>query len=167
MPHTRVLAALALATPLLFAPVAAYAGPAETALLAAYAGNWQGSGEITGENAGKLKCRLAFKAGTSGKLTYNGRCSFGSGAASFTGTMQYSDANKRYEAITAARGQTATTIGKPQGGGVVFTTTTDDDRIGKVATTIALSGGNAITLSFKMTTPTGESNSSSIAFTRS
>lgn len=162
----RILfASLGLAT-LLAAPLPAFAGASETALLASYAGTWTGKGEVTGPEAGRVNCRITMKATSAGKLVYNGRCSMGTGAASFNGTMQYNDSARRYEAVTSARGETATAIGKPQAGGVVFTTTTTDERIGKVSSTIALSG-DAITLSFKATDTSGENTSSSMTLTKS
>lgn len=148
-------------------PLPAFAGAAETALLAQYAGVWSGKGEITGPDAGKVSCKLTMKATSAGKLVYNGRCSLGTVAAGFNGTMQYSDANRRYEAITSARGQTTTTIGKPQGGNVVFTSSTTDDRYGTISSTIAL-GKEAITLSFKAKAVggNGENASSQMVLTR-
>lgn len=162
----RILLAAAGLAALLIAPAPAFAGPSETALLASFAGTWTGKGEITGPDAGKINCRMTMKATRAGKLTYNGRCSVGTGAASFTGTMQYNDSARRYEATSSSRGQSATAIGKPQSSGVVFTTTTTDERIGKVSSTIALSGA-AITLSFKTSATAGENTSSSITLTKS
>ena len=161
----NLLAAAGLAA-LLIAPAPAFAGPNEAALLASFAGTWTGKGEITGPDAGKVTCRMTMKATRAGKLTYNGRCSMGTAAASFTGTMQYNDSARRYEATSSSRGQSSTAIGKPQSGGVVFTTTTADERIGKVSSTIALAG-SAITLSFRTTDTSGENTSSTMTLTKS
>jgi hypothetical protein len=143
----------------------AFAGTKEVALLASYAGDWRGKGKITGDNPGTVVCRMSLKSGTAGKLSYNGRCSFGQGAASFAGTMLYNDATKRYEAVTSTRGQSATSVGRPTGGGVTFTSSTTDDQIGKVSSTIALAG-DKITLSFQMTDAKGGKSASSIDFAR-
>ena len=69
------LKVLALASALAL-PVAlpAVAGPAENALLAKYAGDWRGTGKVTGPDPGTVVCRISLKAGSSGKLTYSGRC---------------------------------------------------------------------------------------------
>lgn len=143
----------------------ALAGDREVALLASFAGSWRGKGDIAGDNPGTVVCRMNLKAGNAGKLSYNGRCSFGQGVASFAGTMLYNDAARRYEAVTTARGQSATSIGKPTANGVTFTTSSTDEQVGKVTSTIALSG-DKITLSFQMTDPSGEKTASSIDFAR-
>jgi hypothetical protein len=143
----------------------AFAGAKEAAVLASYSGDWRGKGKITGDNPGTVVCRMSLKSGNSGKLSYNGRCSFGQGAASFAGTMLYNDATRRYEAVTSTRGQSTTSVGKPTGNGVTFTTATNDDQIGKVSSTIALSG-DKITLSFQMTDTKGGKTASSIDFAR-
>ncbi len=143
----------------------AFAGAKEVALLSSYAGSWRGKGSITGDNPGTVVCRMNLKSGTAGKLSYNGRCSFGQGAASFTGTMLYNETTNRYEAVTSARGESATAIGKPSGNGVTFTTSTSDDQVGKVTSTIALKG-DKITLSFQLTDPNGSKSASSIEFAR-
>lgn len=159
----HLLAAFTLAIAL--SPLPAFAGAAESALLASYAGTWTGKGEITGPEAGKVSCKLSMKATSTGKLTYNGRCSMSTIATSFNGTMQYNDTARRYEAVTSARGQSATAIGKAKGKGVVFTTTASDER-GSMSSTIALEG-EAITLSFKASAgETGENASSEMVLTR-
>lgn len=165
MPFTRLSRIAALALVLVPVAAPAFAGAKETALLASYAGDWRGKGSISGDNPGTVVCRLSLKTGNAGKLTYNGRCSFGQGVASFTGTMHYNDASKRYEAVTSARGQSATSVGKPTGNGVTFTTSTNDDKVGKVSSTIALQG-EKITLSFQMTDTAGSKTASSIDFAR-
>lgn len=149
----------------LVAPLPALAGANESALLASYAGTWTGKGEITGPEAGKVSCKLSMKATSTGKLTYNGRCSMSTIATGFNGTMQYNDSARRYEAITTARGESATAIGKPKGQGVVFTTSATDER-GSVSSTIALAG-DTITFSFKASaSATDENISSEMVLTR-
>jgi hypothetical protein len=162
------LSALALAS-LLALPVSApaYAGPAESALLAKYAGQWRGIGKVTGPEPGTVVCRMTFKPSSSGKLSYSGRCSYsGAGAASFRGTMLYNDAARRYEAATSAQGVSATTVGRKQGGGIVFTNGAMDTRYGTISSALTLAG-NAIKLSFKLVDEDGQTTSSNVTFQRS
>ena len=147
-------------------PVAlpAWAGPAENAVLAKYAGEWRGTGKVTGPDPGTVVCRITFKSAASGKLSYTGRCSFaGTGAASFRGTMLYNDARKRYEASSSAQGVAATTIGKKQGGGIVFATEGMQTRYGTASSVMTLAG-NSIKLNFKLVDEKGETTASSITF---
>jgi hypothetical protein len=142
----------------------AIAGQAENAVLASYAGEWRGTGKVTGPDPGTVVCRITFKPTSSGKLTYSGRCSFGgTGSASFRGTMLYNDAQKRYEASTSAQGMgSATTIGKKQGGGIVFASSGMKTRYGTASSVMTLAG-NAIKMSFKLVDKDGTS-ASSISF---
>jgi hypothetical protein len=146
-------------------PIPALAGQAENALLANYAGSWKGTGKITGPDPGTVVCRLTMKNSKTGALTYSGRCSFGGGAASFRGAMIYTDAQKRYEASTSAQGASATTIGKRQGNGVVFSATGMDTRYGTASSTLALAGN--IRMTFKLVDEKGETSTSTVTFERS
>jgi hypothetical protein len=148
------------------ASLPALAGPAETALLASYAGTWAGTGIAAGPQPGDVDCRITFKATSAGKLIYNGRCSFSSGAASFNGTMIYNDAAKRFEAASSSTGFTATTIGKKQGGNIVFSMDGQETTYGTASSTMTLSS-KAINISFKLVDKKGETTSSKITFSRS
>ncbi|MDB5542666.1 MAG: hypothetical protein JWQ89_4393 [Devosia sp.] len=161
-PSLKVVAlAAALVLP---AALPAVAGPAETALLGKYAGEWRGSGKVVGPDPGTVVCRMTFKTSSAGKLSYSGRCSFGgSGAASFRGTMLYNDARKRYEASSSAQGVSTTTIGKKQGSGIVFAANGMQTRYGNASSTMTLAG-NAIKLNFKLVDKKGATTSSSITF---
>lgn len=146
--------------------VPALAGSAENALLAKYAGEWKGTGKVTGPDPGTVVCRITFKSTAAGKLTYNGRCTYsGQGTASFRGTMLYNDAARRYEASSSAQGVSTTTIGKKQGGGIVFAASGMDTRYGTASSVMTLAG-NAIKLSFKLVDKDGATTASSISFSR-
>ena len=167
-PLTKSLQVLALAAALV-SPMAlpATAGQAESALLAKYAGQWRGTGKVTGPDPGTVVCRITFKPTSSGKLTYSGRCSYsGQGSASFRGTMFYNDAKRRYEASTSGQGGSATTVGKKQGGSIVFSARNMETRYGTASSVMTLSG-SSIKMSFKLIDKDGETTASSISFSRS
>src|SRR5689334_10048146 len=110
MPRLNLLASLALLAALALPVAPAVAGPAESALLAKYAGDWKGTGKVTGPDPGTVVCRMSLKPSASGKLTYSGRCTYsGQGTASFRGTIQYNDASNRYEAASSGQGVSANT----------------------------------------------------------
>lgn len=166
LPSSLKVLALA-ATLALPTALPAVAGPAESALLAKYAGEWRGAGKVTGPDSGTVVCRLSFKSATTGRLSYTGRCSFsGSGAASFRGTLSYNDAKRQYEAASSAQGVSSTTIGRKQGGGIVFAASGMDTRYGTASSTMTL-GGSTIKLSFKLVDNKGETSASSISFSKS
>lgn len=163
MPRPNLLLSLALAAALAIPGVPALAGQAENALLAKYAGEWRGTGKVSGPDPGTVVCRITFKP-TSNKLTYNGRCTYsGQGTASFRGTMLYNDARKRFEASSSAQGVSTTTIGKRQGGSIVFAASGMDTRYGTASSVMTLAG-DAIKLSFKLVDKDGETTASSISF---
>ncbi len=94
----------------------AVAAEADIALLQRFAGNWQGSGKLSGEEVGNITCRLAMKPNGQ-RLTYNGRCGVsGQGSQSFRGTIVYNDAAQRFE----ARSSNGTAVGKRNGSTLTF-----------------------------------------------
>ena len=161
-----ILGRLALLAGLLVPALPALAGPAETALLAKYEGTWKGKGTVSGPNPGTVVCRLTFKTATSGKLNYSGRCSFGAGGTSFSGAMIYNDTKGRFESVSSSTGFSATTIGKKQGGGIVFVMTPTDTTYGTASSTMTL-GTSSIKLSFKLVDKKGQTTASSISFAKS
>lgn len=155
------LKALAYAALLVLPATAATAGPAENELLARYAGEWRGSGQVTGPDPGTVVCRITFRATESGRLTYSGRCSYsGQGAASFRGAVAYNDAAKRFEAASSAQGASMTSVGRRSGNSIVFASEGMETRYGTVSSTLTL-GGNAIKMAFKLVDD-GETTASSI-----
>lgn len=165
MPSLKLLLSLALLAAMAQPVAPVLAGEAETALLAKYAGEWKGTGKVTGPDPGTVVCRITFKP-TGAKLSYTGRCTYsGQGTASFRGTMLYNDAKKRFEASSSAQGVSSTTIGKKQGGGVVFASSGMDTRYGTASSVMTLAG-NAIKMSFKLVDKDGETTASSISFSK-
>jgi hypothetical protein len=166
MPSSKYLLSLALLAALALPVAPVSAGEAETALLARYAGEWRGTGKVTGPDPGTVVCRITFKPAAA-KLSYTGRCTYsGQGTASFRGTMLYNDAKKRYEASSSAQGVSSTTIGKKQGGGIVFSSSGMDTRYGTASSVMTLAG-NTIKMSFKLVDKDGETTASSISFKKS
>lgn len=161
------LKVLALAS--LFAlPMAApaFAGQAENALLAKYAGNWKGAGKVVGPDPGTVVCRLTFKPASTGKLSYSGRCSFaGSGSASFRGTMVYNETKKRFEAASSAQGVSTTTAGKRVGNSIVFASKGMDTAYGTASSVMTLSP-SSIKMAFTLVDKKGATNASAITFAR-
>jgi hypothetical protein len=166
----RLMQLLRLLVPILaigFTTVApAFAGSAETALLASFAGDWRGKGKVTGPDPGTVVCRLSFNIGKSGTLSYTGRCSFGVGQTSFRGAIFYNDARGRFEASSDAQGVSTTAVGKKSGGGVVFSSSGVDTRYGLATSTMSLTG-KAIKLSFKLVDTKGATTASNITFSKS
>ncbi|MGV3490894.1 MAG: hypothetical protein ACO1OG_06175 [Devosia sp.] len=163
MPNLKALAfAALLALPI---PTIAMAGPAETALLAKYAGEWRGTGQVTGPDPGTVVCRIAFRTTEAGRLTYSGRCSYsGQGAASFRGTLAYNDSSKRFEAVSSAQGTSMQSVGRKQGNSIVFASEGIETRYGTVSSTMTL-GGSTIKMAFKLVDD-GETTASSITLQR-
>lgn len=155
---------LTLLAALLFAiPAApAFAGPADVALLQAYAGNWRGAGELTGPDSGSVRCRLTFEPNGQ-KLSFNGRCTLaGSGTRTFTGTIAYNDAARRYEA-TSPEG---IAVGRKSGSAITFNMN-DTTPQGDITSTMSLRG-DEIRVDFELkNNKTGEVAGSRVTFTRS
>lgn len=142
---TRLFRTALLAAMLLPTVAPALAGPAEAALLQEYVGTWKGEGRLTGAEEGAVVCRLTLRP-AGAKVAFSGRCAYdGSGAKSFSGTMTYNDAKKRFESTSSA---SRTVAGKKSGGGIVFTTE-QSDRRGTVTSTLSLNGGT-IEVDFRM-----------------
>ena len=152
--------------PAFLAPLSlpALAGSAENAILAKYAGNWRGTGEVKGPDPGSVVCRLSFKPTDSGALSYSGRCSFGAGGYSFRGAMAYDDAKNRFFSQSTVQGEQVSTTGKRSGNTITFSSSTTT-RYGDAASSFALAG-NAIKLRFKLVAKKGRTTSSSISFAK-
>lgn len=152
--------------PVFLAPLSlpAVAGPAESALLAKYAGNWRGTGEVTGPNAGSVVCRLSFKPLEEGAVSYSGRCSFGAGGYSFRGAMAYDDARKRFFSQSSVQGEQVNTTGKKSGNTITFASSIETQH-GNASSIFALAG-NAIKLSFKLVDKKGRTTTSAINFAK-
>jgi hypothetical protein len=168
MPASRLLAFSATVV-LALGPMAAFAGPTENALLASYAGNYVGTGNITGAHAQAVKCRLVLTASQNGKVIYTGRCSTNGAEFSLTGTFAYLDGH--YVAAMTGGGATGEVIGQKQGDGVVFKAAKQHSDMGgqsmTVGSTLTLSGGK-ITVAFStIDDKTGKASAGTIPFTKS
>ena len=94
----------------------ALAGPAETAFLSKLAGTWTGSGTITGDETGKVDCKLTL-SGTD-KVNFRGLCDAGTfGPQDYSGVLTFDQKSGKY--LARSNGQTV--IGVKSGSSVVFT----------------------------------------------
>jgi hypothetical protein len=113
-------AALALAGLLSLSAAPAFAGAAETAFLNKFAGQWTGGGQVTGEHAGPLDCKLTIRPVTAG-LNFRGSCNMeGMTMQSFSGVLAYNTASKHYEASSPNNDDVA--VGTKKGNSLVFVT---------------------------------------------
>ncbi|HEY8595131.1 MAG TPA: hypothetical protein VIL84_07790 [Devosiaceae bacterium] len=118
--RTLVIAVAVLAAPG-FVP-AAFAGQTEMDLLSSYIGNWKGSALLTGgEEPETFNCRMTVAKGEQAKINFAGRCALVGLNLSVSGTINYNDQLRRYEAImttnTAYGGQV---FGHRQNGNILF-----------------------------------------------
>jgi hypothetical protein len=139
----------------------AFAGPSEAAFLNRLAGSWNGSGRVTGEESGPVSCKLVFKA-NGPRLNYTGRCSMQDmGAQSFSGSIRYDDASRRY-LVSSSNG---TIVGVRRGNALVFTTKTQSVA-GATYSTMNISP-SSISIDFTITgRSTGGKTRSHISFSR-
>jgi hypothetical protein len=153
--------------------VPALAGPAEIGALEKYLGTWNGKGQLSGSQTQPVSCKMALSSGNGGKLNYTGRCSLGGAQLSVTGTIAYSDANKRYEAVmnSGIGGFRGVAIGQRKGDQIVFDLhQRADDSEGNdisIASTVVLSGGNSLKVDFHATfNDSGDKVDANIPFTQ-
>jgi hypothetical protein len=130
----------------------AFAGPAETALLKSYEGNWRGSGPLIGGDQENVTCRMSLSDGNDDKVNYNGRCALAGANLSINGTLAYIDENHRYEgAMTSNVNFSGVAIGQKRGDGIVFNLVSrgmDEGKTIEVTAGITLTPG-VITVDFK------------------
>ena len=159
-PISRPLRVLLLAALLVPIAAPAFAGPSETAFLERLVGTWKGKGKITGPDGGPVACRLTFKA-VGERLNFNGRCSGGGAAQSFSGVIRYNDAKGRYESTSSG----TTVAGTKSGSSLVFASTQKGLR-GTVTSTMTLSP-SALKVQFKgVDARSGEQSSGTIPFSK-
>jgi hypothetical protein len=135
------------------------AGEAEVAFLQQLAGQYVGSGEISGEDGGPVDCRLTFKP-VGKKLNYTGRCTGGGSSQSFSGSIVYDDKEARWE--SSSRGKTF--AGRRDGDILIFASSGSSPR-GDVKSVMVLSPGE-INMSFEMESRKGGLSSGTIPFRR-
>lgn len=101
---------------------AARAGEAELALLSNYIGQWRGEGTLVGgDKPEPFRCRLSIAKGNQQRINYTGRCTLVQTTLSISGTIAYSDANRRYEAAMSSNaGFTGLAIGQIRGNSISF-----------------------------------------------
>jgi hypothetical protein len=139
-------------------PTFAIAGPAEDAFLAKLAGDWTGTGSVTGSQSSDLTCSLTFKQ-TGARLKYSGRCDAGElGGRGFSGTLYYNDKEKRYEAKASG----TTTIGVKKGSSVVFVTKISGIA-GKGSSTMTVSATRMV-IDFNLVQGNGDTIKSHVTF---
>ncbi len=149
----RSLASLAAAAATLVAlsVAPAFAGPAENAFLTRLAGSWSGGGKVTGAQAGAVACKLQLKP-SGALLNFTGRCNAADlGSQSFSGSLTYNDAAKRYE----ARSSGGTAIGVKRGSAVMFTSKMNT--IAGTGTTVMSLGASRISIDFNLAGQDGAS----------
>lgn len=135
--------------------VAARAGEAELALLSNYIGQWRGEGALVGgDKPEPFRCRLSIAKGNQQRINYTGRCTLVDTTLSISGTIAYSDANRRYEAAMSSNaGFTGLAIGQIRGGSISFDLKEQQrDRSGsdvRIGSTIVLSD-NRISVNFEV-----------------
>ncbi|HVX81028.1 MAG: hypothetical protein ACTHOR_03895 [Devosia sp.] len=158
------LAALALTA------VPAIAGPSENTFLASLAGNYIGKSTVTDQN-GKpqpVTCRLTV-AGSTGRATYNGRCSMAGATFSMTGTVAFVG-GKYVAAMSGSNGISGNANGVFRGGRVTFSNSGHDTTAGgnrDVVSTLSLAPGD-IRVNFGVRdNKTGKTMRGTIPFRRS
>lgn len=157
-----ILTAAAFGMLSLATPATVNAGPNETQFLQNLVGTWSGRGEIRGNEAGTMTCRLTLKPAGS-RLNYNGRCAYSGGSSpqSFSGRISYNERTGEFESTSRGR----TVAGDKSGSTLVFTMTSNDSRA-QGTSTLKLSP-SAISVTFNMLNArNGERSQGSIPFTR-
>jgi hypothetical protein len=81
----------------------AMAGPAEMDLLSSYVGSWKGAGVMVGgAQPEPFRCRLQVQKGNQAKINYAGRCTLVNFNLSVSGTIDYNDKTRHYEAAMSS-----------------------------------------------------------------
>ncbi len=168
-PVTRAVAAAGVLLAATALP--AFAGPAEMALLEAYAGTWNGKGTLTGAQQEAVTCKMSLSKGNGTKLNYTGRCSLAGAQLSVTGTIAYVEASKRYEAVmnSGVGGFRGVAIGQKRGDNIVFDlrqrAEDDSGNDVSIASTVTLKGGKSMDVVFHATfNETGDTIDAKVPF---
>lgn len=120
--RTLFITAMAAVMVSIFTAAPAQSGPAEMALLESYIGNWSGEGLMTGgEFPEKFKCRLTVAKGNQLKINYAGRCKLVNMNLSVSGTIEYDEGGRRYQAVMSSNaGFTGLAVGRKSGSRISF-----------------------------------------------
>jgi hypothetical protein len=137
-----------------------FAGPAETAFLQKLNSTWSGKGSLKGAESGPIACKIVFTAG--GKSTkYQGRCNIPDMAQqAFSGSISYSDKNKRYESKSVG----GTVPGVRKGDKLVFRSSSKN--AGGTATSTMTISPNSLVVDFAIVDKKGGKTTSRITFSR-
>lgn len=140
----------------------AFAGAAETAFLGKFAGAWTGGGQVTGEHAGALVCKLTIRPVSTG-MSFRGSCNMeGMSVQSFSGNVAYNDASKKYEATSPNNKDVA--VGTKKGSSLVFVTKLKNIA-GSGNSTMAMTASR-IAIDFDLKGQSGKSSKSHLVFTK-
>ena len=138
------------------------AGEAEIAYLHSLAGDWTGTGNVSGPDGGKVACRIVMKA-AGDRVNFSGRCNApgDAGAQSFSGSIRYSDQRRRYESSSSG----ITVIGDLKGATLTFVTAQKTIQ-GDINSTMTVSP-RALKMQFHVTDTKGRTYQGAIPFSRS
>lgn len=154
------LRAALVAGTLLLSP-AAMAGDAEVAYLQSLAGEWTGTGKVSGPEGGNVSCRIVMKPSGS-RLSFNGRCTApgANGSQSFSGTIRYSDQRSRFESSSG----TVTVAGQLNGSTLTFVTERSTIQ-GDISSTMVVSP-RSMKMQFRTVAKDGATHQGTIPFSR-
>lgn len=149
-------------------PSGAIAASSDAALLQAYAGSYTGTGSMTGQNAGTVRCRLLFQPASAASVNYTGRCSTGGADISMTGVITAANGRIR-AAMSGSNGISSTVNGVRRDGGIVFASrqrvnVRGNDRT--VTSTMTLANGTIRVDFSALDNKTGKQTTGSIPFTK-
>jgi len=158
----RFLPAFALAGLLSLSAAPAFAGSSETAFLSKFAGQWSGGGQVTGEHAGALDCKLTIRT-VKASLSFRGSCNLeGMSVQSFSGILSYDDAGNRFVATSPNNDDIA--VGSKKGNALVFVTKLKN-MAGSGNSTMALTSSR-ISIDFNLASQSGKTSKSHLVFTK-
>lgn len=93
-------------------------------LLYSYIGDWRGRGTATYRDSGDREsvfCHMTLERAAAGKVSFVGNCTMAGGGVQISGTVGYSDQNRRYEARATSASYTGQAIGRRTSSGIQFT----------------------------------------------
>lgn len=153
--------------------VAPASAQSELALLESYVGDWRGDSALVGGDRNEpFRCRLGVAKGNIGRINYTGRCTLVNATLSISGTIAYSETNRRFEAAMSSNaGYTGLAVGQRNGERISFDLREQQkDRAGsdvRIGARILLVGNNSITVDFEVEfNNSGEILKASVPFSR-
>jgi len=159
MPRMLSLLRAAAAAAVILVSPAAFAGDAESAYLNSLAGDWVGSGNVSGPEGGNVSCRVVMKP-AGNRLNFSGRCNAPGNAQSqsFSGSIRYSDQRRRYESSSNG----ITVVGSLSGSTLSFVTEQKTIQ-GQISSTMSVSP-RAMKMQFRLIDPDGQTMQGTIPF---